>query len=320
MWFNLAPGRGITLVDGYESLRSFNEFMYGSSRRKAGKKKREATVVPSVRYVGIDAEWPAFSGMHNKGVTECSILQIACADRVFVFDMRVLSPYPFRQMKKKDAQLSELARRSLFQLFNDPNIVKVGWDFNKADLQVLQAASQGYFRACFTEINSLLDLQTLLAAYKSDYALETDMQALSRGCEYFLGRKVNKFEQLSNWDERPLMASQLSYAALDAHVLLAVLDAVLISINAETVSGASLAQYPPSVADYPRSLCVGDRKALFDEVEGCALQLSDISIAPGLGGPRGPIVEDKVRNGGGNMSEYTWKSFIRNIVTSDASS
>ena len=251
--------------------------------------------------------------MHQKGVPECSILQIACADRVFIFDMRVLSPYPFRQTKKKDAQLSELARRSLFQLFNDPNIVKIGWDFDKADLQVLQAASQGYFRACFTEINGLLDLQTLLAAYKSDYGLETDMQALSRGCEYFLGRKVNKFEQLSNWDERPLVASQLSYAAMDAHVLLAVLDAALISVNAETVSGVSLAQYPASIAEYPRSLCFGDKKPPSDEVDDCALHLNDITIAPALDGPPSVPTDDRRMSRRGVMSEHIWKSYIRNI-------
>jgi len=36
---------------------------------------------------------------------------------------------------------------------------------------------------------------------------------------YFLGDKISKYEQISNWQNRPLRKSQLHYAAMDAFIL-----------------------------------------------------------------------------------------------------
>ena len=44
---------------------------------------------------------------------------------------------------------------------------------------------------------------------------------------YSVGKNLNKAETMSSWNSRPLTASQLHYAALDAHVLLAMLGRVL---------------------------------------------------------------------------------------------
>jgi 3'-5' exonuclease len=56
--------------------------------------------------------------------------------------------------------------------------------------------------------------------------------ALSTACSHLLGRPLNKTDRLSDWTRRPLTPSQLRYAALDAHCLLALTDALLFAARA----------------------------------------------------------------------------------------
>jgi hypothetical protein len=48
----------------------------------------------------------------------------------------------------------------------------------------------------------------------------TQVQGLASVCSRVLGVELEKTQQCSNWDRRPLKARQLQYAALDAHVLI----------------------------------------------------------------------------------------------------
>ncbi len=47
--------------------------------------------------------------------------------------------------------------------------------------------------------------------------------------EYFLGKKLSKFEQCSNWENRPLRKAQLHYAAMDAFILIKIYEKTFFS-------------------------------------------------------------------------------------------
>ena len=49
---------------------------------------------------------------------------------------------------------------------------------------------------------------------------------LRDACATWLGRRLDKSEQCSDWDARPLTEAQVAYAALDAAVLFALHDAM----------------------------------------------------------------------------------------------
>ena len=42
--------------------------------------------------------------------------------------------------------------------------------------------------------------------------------------EYFLGKKLSKFEQCSNWENRPLRKAQIHYAAMDAFIMVKIYE------------------------------------------------------------------------------------------------
>jgi len=71
----------------------------------------------------------------------------------------------------------------------------------------------------------VVDLQTILA--KTD-ASSTKL-GLSRVCERFLGKPLDKSEQCSLWNARPLSLRQRTYAALDAWTVRSIYDIVSVA-------------------------------------------------------------------------------------------
>ncbi|KAG5185127.1 ribonuclease H-like domain-containing protein [Tribonema minus] len=57
------------------------------------------------------------------------------------------------------------------------------------------------------------------AVHDDVFPSKKESNSLSGSCAAWLGAPLNKSEQLSDWGRRPLSASQIAYAANDAHCL-----------------------------------------------------------------------------------------------------
>lgn len=69
-------------------------------------------------------------------MVNCTIQQIATADRVLILYLREL-------LHPSQAELRELTRRFVRNLFSDERILKAGWDFGNQDIKMLRNNSDG---------------------------------------------------------------------------------------------------------------------------------------------------------------------------------
>jgi hypothetical protein len=176
---------------------------------------------------------------------------LATVDKVFIIDFHSF-------LAAEEVQQTAL-RQLLSDLFSSIHIFKVGWAFNNADVDMIRLAANGAFRDVFvpkSNMNGFLELSNMVSDYKTFYKQGNNQKqqsssraskrglglSLSEGCDLCLGKELNKDHRMSNWDLRPLSPEQLTYAALDAHCLLGILDAVQESMNvlADERSGAGL--------------------------------------------------------------------------------
>ncbi|XP_057856610.2 uncharacterized protein LOC131065979 isoform X1 [Cryptomeria japonica] len=153
-----------------------------------------------VKVVGIDCEWrPNY--MKGAGPSKVSILQIATAEKVLIFDLVGLSQ-----------TVPHVLDTCLKEVFHSPNILKLGYAFHNDLDQLFQSYRE---LECFHFCEGILDLQKLHGSSKG---------GLSGLTKTALGGHLNKTRRMSNWEHRPLTLSQLHYAALDAAVLIAIFN------------------------------------------------------------------------------------------------
>jgi hypothetical protein len=146
-------------------------------------------------FIGLDSEWR--SNIFTNRDNPVSILQIAFEDRVLIIDLLALNKEP-----ALDTFLS--------QLF-EGNSIKIGVSFDEDLVKIKK--HYPHLKAAQKKIEKLVDL---IEAYKRVY-LEAP-GGLAGLCYKTLGMRLSKYEQRSNWENRPLRRSQLHYAALDAFV------------------------------------------------------------------------------------------------------
>lgn len=144
-----------------------------------------------------------------------SLLQIAVRDathkeEVFVLDLLTMPP------KMYNSALSEI--------FLSKSIVKLGQGF----YQDLKELALSYPKAsCFRVAKSVVEVNDLSISLVGGH----HPLSLQKLVFLYLHRKLTKTQQTSNWNRRPLAASQLHYAAADALVLIHLYDELMKRIN-----------------------------------------------------------------------------------------
>lgn len=171
------------------------------------------TGLKDVDIVGVDCEWkPSFAGHFN----ELALMQIATRNRVYIIDVISLGALNSNCWQ----QLSRV-------LFNNCDILKLGFGFT-SDFSVIQKSiPELNFNSKQVGILDLLSLWRHTEQYpkvKFPYEVSTGGPSLSTLVHLCFGAPLNKSEQFSNWEKRPLRLGQLIYAALDAHCLIEIYD------------------------------------------------------------------------------------------------
>ncbi|XP_033923427.1 exonuclease mut-7 homolog isoform X2 [Melopsittacus undulatus] len=186
--------------------------------------------------VGIDMESRPSFGMVGK--PRVSLLQIALKDEVFLLDL----PRLFQQAEV-DGEKEKLPH-FIQMLYSDASITKLGYGMS-GDLSNL-AATWSALKDTDKKAQGVVDLLTVdkrlqkrsidwkkggrevdvLALEQSDEGrgVKQPEKGLSLLVQYVLGKPLDKTEQLSNWEKRPLREEQILYAASDAYCLLEIYE------------------------------------------------------------------------------------------------
>ncbi|XDA73375.1 hypothetical protein R6Z07M_003585 [Ovis aries] len=179
--------------------------------------RHEDTLLQPGQVVGVDLEWrPSFGA---GGRPRVSLMQVAVEGRVFLLDLPQLSNPAGGQAPRAFSQL-------VSRLLSDPSITKLGYGM-AGDLRSLGASYPALAQAG-QQLQGGLDLlqvhRQLRVADRPAPAVDgaAGPRGLSLLVQQVLGKPLDKTQQLSNWDRRPLGEGQLVYAAADAYCLLEV--------------------------------------------------------------------------------------------------
>ncbi|EZA46919.1 hypothetical protein DMN91_004839 [Ooceraea biroi] len=169
-------------------------------------------VFKNVTMVGIDLEWkPSFGTKQS----ELALIQIATEDDVYILDVTTLG-----------SELRDLWGEFGLVLLGNKDILKIGFGIAhdmtviRNSLPVLSSIKthgQGYIDLMFLW-SKLEEEYSFVFPYKGDSSFTS--RSLSKLVELCFGQRLNKSDQFSNWELRPLRESQIIYAALDAYCLL----------------------------------------------------------------------------------------------------
>ncbi|KAM6117489.1 exonuclease mut-7 homolog [Phoenicopterus ruber ruber] len=186
--------------------------------------------------VGIDMEWRPSFGMVGK--PRVSLLQIALKDEVFLLDL----PRLLEQAETEDEK--EKLPHFIQMLYSDAAITKLGYGMS-GDLSSL-AATWSALKDTDKQAQGVVDLLRVdkqlqkssidwkkgsrkvdaLSPEQSyeDREFRQREKGLSLLVQHVLGKPLDKTEQLSNWEKRPLREEQILYAASDAYCLLEIYE------------------------------------------------------------------------------------------------
>ncbi|XP_034829569.1 exonuclease mut-7 homolog [Maniola hyperantus] len=166
------------------------------------------TTLVNCSIVSIDCEWkPSFGAVQS----QVALIQIATFDFIYLIDTLILN----------SKQYSSFWYRFNKSVLDNAEIIKLGFGLEQ-DLKEIKASVIGLGNIK-VKGEGLLDLSLLwksvinLGLSLPSYNEGNSLSSLVQAC---FGVPLEKAEQCSNWELRPLRKTQINYAALDAYVLL----------------------------------------------------------------------------------------------------
>ncbi|UJR21530.1 hypothetical protein I4U23_024615 [Adineta vaga] len=172
-------------------------------------------------YIGFDCEWKPMFNNTTTSEQRISVMQIAFDDHIFLLDMF----HFFRTCDSKSIQ-----QRLADRLFDDDHVTILCYGF-RADASML-TSSYPIFTQVLASGKTLLDLSLVqhdLMLIQRDifpYVMTDNTPSKDKGLSELVrlcfGKALDKSEQCSNWERRPLRTAQIHYAATDAYCLLAI--------------------------------------------------------------------------------------------------
>jgi prolyl-tRNA editing enzyme YbaK/EbsC (Cys-tRNA(Pro) deacylase) len=189
---------------------------------------------PNVDLVGIDCEWkPDTIVSSRREPRPVLVLQVSIhsMQQVYIFDLMTLLR-PMLSVEEPMNEVEKALSEILGELWLSPQMVKCGYQVS-SDLRLI-AASYPHV-PCFREVNAVLEVSTLIkkalhvTKQKKSRAITMSLAKLS---EHYLGKTLDKEQQLSDWSARPLLPVQMEYASLDAAIAPALVEKTLESIAA----------------------------------------------------------------------------------------
>lgn len=208
-----------TLVDSLEGLQKLElELEMGLSLSLASSREQHL--------IAIDTEW--YHDARRDCTNGLSTLQIAFHGN----DHDEIHTYVVDLMETQKSYRNA-ARDLIYWILNTGNLLVLGFAIGH-DLPLLKAF-MGPDSGDGSPISTFLDLQPFLAgilaskstakngACQSSQVKGSSSPGLKTCAAHFSTLLLSKDEQCSDWDQRPLRASQIDYAGLDAAVLLVLL-------------------------------------------------------------------------------------------------
>ncbi|TKR72855.1 hypothetical protein L596_020246 [Steinernema carpocapsae] len=203
--------------------------------------------------IAIDTE---FRPMYITCVERVALLQLAVNGRVFLVDTLTV---------QDEAEASRTAWKNFFDaLFTDETNLKLGFAFG-GDVRVISASSP-----LLTDLDQRMKrvgclIPLVHALLRKDPNLITGLGSNDEGKAQFklldltaavTGRQMEKKEQLSNWDRRPLRRAQMDYAAMDVITVIEVYNklkkmAESRKINFGECEDACILQFQPAQKKTP---------------------------------------------------------------------